>query len=268
MIINDIQDDDIFADFGSEGAEDLIASLEFDLDKDRDQYSSDTALSSAAKKSTVKKTSKKESKVLPKKPEIKSKSTRTASPKPKLSAKPSPSVKSKATPKPKADPKPKATPKAKAVTKATPKIEKTPAKKASKPKEQFVDPLGDLDPIMEMAFSASEPSIGQNPPRSEQLKISLVDFPEASDELDQDLQNINSELFRSIPVTVSVELGRTHLALKDIYELMEGSIIELDRLVGEPLDLMVADQIIAQGEVVAIDNKYGLRIKRILSEKK
>ena len=51
----------------------------------------------------------------------------------------------------------------------------------------------------------------------------------------------------------------------EVYELTEGSIIELDRLVGEPLDLVVNGQIIAQGEVVAIDNNYGFRITNIVS---
>ena len=58
------------------------------------------------------------------------------------------------------------------------------------------------------------------------------------------------------------------ISLREIFELTEGSIIELDRLVGEPLDLVVNGQIVAQGEVVAIDNNFGLRIKSILSQPK
>jgi flagellar motor switch protein FliN/FliY len=66
-----------------------------------------------------------------------------------------------------------------------------------------------------------------------------------------------------IPVQATVELGKTELSLKEILELSEGSIIELNRLAGEPLDLKVGGQLIAQGEVVAIDDYYGLRITTV-----
>ena len=68
----------------------------------------------------------------------------------------------------------------------------------------------------------------------------------------------------NIPVSATVELGQTELSLKEILELSEGSIIELDRLAGEPLDLKVGGQLIAQGEVVAIDDYYGLRITNVV----
>ena len=67
-----------------------------------------------------------------------------------------------------------------------------------------------------------------------------------------------------IPVQATVELGQTELSLKEILELSEGSIIELNRLAGEPLDLKVGGQLIAQGEVVAIDDYYGLRITNVV----
>jgi flagellar motor switch protein FliN/FliY len=70
-----------------------------------------------------------------------------------------------------------------------------------------------------------------------------------------------------IPIEVSVELGRTHMSLKDILDLREGSIVELDRLAGEPLDLKVSGQLVAQGEVIAIDDYYGLKITNILINK-
>jgi len=67
-----------------------------------------------------------------------------------------------------------------------------------------------------------------------------------------------------IPVQVTVELGRTQMTLRDVLDLQEGSIIELDRLAGEPLDLKVGGQLIAQGEVVAVDDYYGLRITNVI----
>jgi flagellar motor switch protein FliN/FliY len=70
-----------------------------------------------------------------------------------------------------------------------------------------------------------------------------------------------------IPVEVSVELGRKHMSLKDILDLREGSIVELDRLAGEPLDLKVSGQLVAQGEVIAINDFYGLKITNIVINK-
>lgn len=75
-----------------------------------------------------------------------------------------------------------------------------------------------------------------------------------------------SEMFENIPIKVTAELGNTTVSLKDVYDLAEGSIIELDRHAGEPLDLMVNGQLIAQGEVVAVDNNYGIRIKNIVKK--
>lgn len=75
---------------------------------------------------------------------------------------------------------------------------------------------------------------------------------------------LEHKVLGDIPVHVTIELGRTHMTLKEILELAEGSIIELDRLAGEPLDLKVGGQLVAQGEVVAVDNYYGLRITNVL----
>jgi flagellar motor switch protein FliN len=96
--------------------------------------------------------------------------------------------------------------------------------------------------------------------------LSFVEFPDLQGSAIAG-QKLEDDVLSHIPVKVSVELGRSHLSLQEVYELTEGSIIELERLVGEPLDLVINGQIIAQGEVVAIDNKYGLRVKTLLSDK-
>lgn len=105
----------------------------------------------------------------------------------------------------------------------------------------------------------------QEQPRFEERRtshhISDIQFPTLS-RMDQG-SKMESDVFSNIPVNVSVELGRSKISLKEIFELTEGSIIELDRLVGEPLDLVVNGQVVAQGEVVAIDNNYGLRVTRV-----
>jgi flagellar motor switch protein FliN/FliY len=94
------------------------------------------------------------------------------------------------------------------------------------------------------------------------MEVKKVNFPEL-EEGDRGAK-LGGKALGDIPVQVNVELGKTQMSLKEVLELSEGSIIELDRLAGEPLDLKVGGQLIAQGEVVAIDDYYGLRITNVL----
>ena len=94
------------------------------------------------------------------------------------------------------------------------------------------------------------------------MDVQNVEFPEFQEE--KKGAPIDQRSLGNIPIKATVELGNTELSLKDILELSEGSIIELERLAGEPLDLKVGGQLIAQGEVVAIDDYYGLRITNVV----
>lgn len=76
-------------------------------------------------------------------------------------------------------------------------------------------------------------------------------------------RNIN--LLMDVKLPVSIELGRTTLPIGEILEWGQGSIIELDRLAGEPVDLMVNNKLVAKGEVVVVDEKFGLRITSLMS---
>lgn len=76
----------------------------------------------------------------------------------------------------------------------------------------------------------------------------------------------NLNLLLDIPLKVTVELGRTHKQIKDILELSQGSIIELDKLAGEPVDILVNNKLIAKGEVVVIDENFGVRVTDIVSQ--
>lgn len=98
------------------------------------------------------------------------------------------------------------------------------------------------------------------------LEVNKIDFPD----LKTGSNNVPfaSSMFDNIPVKITAELGSSNISLKDVYELCEGAIIELDRHAGEPLDLLVNGQLVAKGEVVAVDNNYGLRIKSIIKNDK
>lgn len=94
------------------------------------------------------------------------------------------------------------------------------------------------------------------------MEVKNVKFPEF--EGGEKGEKIEPHILGDVPVQVTVELGATEMSLKEILDLSEGSIIELNRLAGEPLDLKVGGQLVAQGEVVAVDDSYGLRITNVV----
>lgn len=82
----------------------------------------------------------------------------------------------------------------------------------------------------------------------------------------QEAETKNLNMLLDIPLQVTVELGRTKRSVKEILELSPGSIIELDKLAGEPVDILVNNRLIAKGEVVVIDENFGVRVTDIISQ--
>lgn len=68
-----------------------------------------------------------------------------------------------------------------------------------------------------------------------------------------------------IPLKVTVELGRTKMAIRDILQLAQGSVVELSKFAGEPLEVLVNDKLVARGEVVVVNEKFGIRLTDIIS---
>ncbi|MFT5521667.1 MAG: flagellar motor switch protein FliN/FliY [Enterobacterales bacterium] len=77
--------------------------------------------------------------------------------------------------------------------------------------------------------------------------------------------NENIDVILDIPVTLSLEVGTTVIAIRNLLQLNQGSVIELDRLAGEPLDVKVNNTLIAHGEVVVVNEKYGIRLTDVMS---
>ncbi|MCZ6513823.1 MAG: flagellar motor switch protein FliN, partial [Nitrospinae bacterium] len=73
----------------------------------------------------------------------------------------------------------------------------------------------------------------------------------------------NLDLILDIPLTVTVELGRSKLLINDLLQLGQGSVIELTKLVGEPLEVLVNNKLVARGEVVVVNDKFGVRLTDI-----
>ena len=73
------------------------------------------------------------------------------------------------------------------------------------------------------------------------------------------------DVILDIPVTLSMEVGRTHIPIRNLLQLNQGSVVELDRLAGEPLDVLVNGTLIAHGEVVVVNEKFGIRLTDVMS---
>lgn len=77
--------------------------------------------------------------------------------------------------------------------------------------------------------------------------------------------NPDLDVILDIPVTISMEVGRTSITIRNLLQLNQGSVIELDRLAGEPLDVLVNGTLIAHGEVVVVNEKFGIRMTDVIS---
>lgn len=75
----------------------------------------------------------------------------------------------------------------------------------------------------------------------------------------------NIDMILDIPVTVSVEIGRSKINIRNLLKLNQGSVVELDRLAGEPMDVIVNGTLIAHGEVVVVNEKFGVRLTDVIS---
>jgi len=74
---------------------------------------------------------------------------------------------------------------------------------------------------------------------------------------------IDQEVLQNISVTMSIEVGRAQIKIRDLMRLTQGSVVELDRIAGEPLDLLVNNTVVVQGEIVLVNDRYGVRLTRV-----
>lgn len=96
------------------------------------------------------------------------------------------------------------------------------------------------------------------PPRGSDAQSAL---PEPS----IDLNDVNIDMILDVPVTIGMEVGRTRVSIRNLLQLNQGSVIELDRAAGEPLDVFVNGTLVAHGEVVVINDKFGIRLTDVIS---
>jgi flagellar motor switch protein FliN/FliY len=143
----------------------------------------------------------------------------------------------------------------------------TPASPAVKEPVRSVEPTHFSAPTPEPnrpSYDAEPPHNHTAPQRNVQVQpVQFTSFEQPA-AIGQDPTNLN--LLLDIPLKVTVELGRTSKLIREILELSQGSIIELDKLAGEPVDIMVNNKLIAKGEVVVIEENFGVRVTDIISQ--
>ncbi|MDM5297942.1 flagellar motor switch phosphatase FliY [Bacillus pumilus] len=132
---------------------------------------------------------------------------------------------------------------------------------APEPQEQTA-PQAQSAPVQQTA----PPKRQAKPKPAEPVNVAPVEFEAFSEPQHTTNQLGNLDMLMDIPLSITVELGRTQRSVKEVLELSAGSIIELDKLAGEPVDILVNKRIVAKGEVVVIDENFGVRVTDILSQ--
>ncbi len=90
-------------------------------------------------------------------------------------------------------------------------------------------------------------------------------FQELREEASAESGDVNLDAILDVPVTISMEIGRTRISIRNLLQLNQGSVVELDRLAGEPMDVLVNGTLIAKGEVVVVNEKFGIRLTDVIS---
>ena len=134
------------------------------------------------------------------------------------------------------------------------------------------DAQNEENPADDWAAAMAEQESATNPPDS-QSSGSMLNAQSASSSVFQEFSKDGSEnntrhdidLILDIPVQMTVELGRTKIAIKNLLQLAQGSVVELDGMAGEPMDVLVNGCLIAQGEVVVVNDKFGIRLTDIIT---
>ena len=127
------------------------------------------------------------------------------------------------------------------------------------------DPWAAAMAEQEAAEESSEESAAEPEPKAPAAKAASDDVFRPLSPDNGSSQARELEMIMDIPVKLTVELGRTKLTIKQLLELAQGSVIELEGLAGEPMDILINGYLIAQGEVVVIEDKYGIRITEIVT---
>ena len=137
---------------------------------------------------------------------------------------------------------------------------------ASEPAPQAAAPQGSMAPQMDMNNQMGMPQMQMMPQMAMQpnMNVQPVQFQTFASDFNPMQSQENIELIKDVPLEVTVELGRTSKSISEILDFAPGTIIELDKIAGEPIDILVNGKFVAKGEVVVIEESFGIRVTEII----
>ena len=100
---------------------------------------------------------------------------------------------------------------------------------------------------------------------TEEEAAQIAAFAELESDGEPQQGDVNLDLIQDVPVTLAMEVGRTDITIRNLLQLNQGSVVELDRTAGEPLDVYVNGTLVAHGEVVVVNEKFGIRLTDVIS---
>ena len=113
------------------------------------------------------------------------------------------------------------------------------------------------------ALDEQSSAAGETSP-SDETPAASAEFQQLEPETTSSAE-VNLDAILDVPVTIAMEIGRTRINIRNLLQLNQGSVVELDRLAGEPMDVLVNGTLIAQGEVVVVNDKFGIRLTDVIS---
>ena len=142
---------------------------------------------------------------------------------------------------------------------------------AQQPMPQAMDPQMGMNPQMQMGMPQMQmaPQMGMGMPMMQPMmqqpvNVQQANFQTFSGDINPLQSQENIELIKDVPLEVTVELGRTHKSINEILDFAPGTIIELEKIAGEPIDVLVNGKYVAKGEVVVIEESFGVRVTEII----
>ena len=131
---------------------------------------------------------------------------------------------------------------------------------ASAPTESGAADQAAIDELLKQA-SFDDPSALEGSPASDAEQFPLPNFQQVM----QDAQVSSIDLLRDVELNVKIELGRSRMLVEDVLKLGEGSVVELDKLAGDPVDVFVNDRLVARGEVLVLNDNFCVRVNEIVA---
>lgn len=119
-------------------------------------------------------------------------------------------------------------------------------------------------PDQEVSEQTVQQGPDQGPGQEEKAPVSAETLPPLAGESAEPAAR-GMDFVLDLPLQITVELGRTKMVVNDLLQLAQGSIIELEKMAGDPLEILVNDRLVARGEVVAVNEKFGIRVTDIVS---